>query len=329
MMKILFITCSRIGDAVLTTGILQYIINHYPNARVTIAVDPLPAPLFSDYPLLDNLIVFPKQKRGRHWLSLWQQVRGQRWDWVIDLRGSLIGYAVRSKRRAIWRQRAQDNRHKAEQISGLVGIQTTPPALWFSSLRLKYAYTLLPQAGHYLAMAPAANWIGKQWPISYFIELAQKFSHHHPGAKVVVMAAPHERPMVQPLLQALPASSLICLMDYNLDLGQIAACLSRCHLFIGNDSGLMHMAAAVGVPTIGLFGPSREENYGPYDSHYDKTGMSVNRVIRIPKTYQELKNTPGFSHKTKDCYMTDLKVDTVWPVLQEQWQRFVQEKRLA
>ncbi len=72
------------------------------------------------------------------------------------------------------------------------------------------------------------------------------------------------------------------------------------------------MAAAVGIPTLGLFGPSREENYGPYDGHFAKTGTQTNAVIRIPQTYDQLKAMPGFSHQSQDCYMTGLTVETVW-----------------
>lgn len=317
MKKILFITCSRIGDAVLTTGILNYIQHEIPNAKVTIAVDPLPASLFSDYPLLDKLIIFAKQKRSRHWLDLWKQVKGQQWDWVIDLRGSIISYGLRCARRSVWRQKENDPRHKVEQISSLVKIPVTSPALWFNTERLKIAESLLAEGAFHLAMAPAANWIGKQWPIERFTEIAQQFCKIHPQAKIVLIAAPHERKIVQPLIDKVAPSQLINLIDHNYDLGQTAACLQQCQLFLGNDSGLMHMAAAVGIPTIGLFGPSREENYGPYDSHLATIGKKVNSVIRIPQTYDQLKLMPHFSHQSQDCYMTGLTVDAVWQVFNQ------------
>lgn len=317
MKKTLFITCSRIGDAVLTTGILDYIHNHIPNARVTIAVDPLPAPLFRDYPLVDSLLIFAKQKYSRHWLALWKQVKGQYWDWVIDLRGSILSYALRCGRRSVWHQKENDHRHKVDQLSSLVGIPVTAPALWFDHHRLKIAEKLLTEENFYLAIAPVANWVGKQWPLERFTIIAKQFCQLYPHAKIVLITAPHEQPLVQPFIKNLPSSQLINLMDYGYDLGQTAACLQRCQLFLGNDSGLMHIAAAVGIPTIGLFGPSREEIYGPYDSHFSKTGKKSNTVVRIPQTYDQLKAMPHFSHQSQDCYMTDLTIDTVWHVLRQ------------
>jgi ADP-heptose:LPS heptosyltransferase len=322
MTKILFITCSRIGDAVLTTSVLNYINQHIPNARVTVVVDPLPAPLFANYPLLDQLIVLPKQKRSKHWLTLWKQVKNQRWNWVIDLRGSVVSYTLRCRRRSVWRQKNNDSRHKVEQIMSLVNAPITAPCLWFSQEQVNIAKDLLKSEYAYLAMAPAANWVGKQWPIERFTELAERFCADYPTAKILLIAAPHEYQIVQPFIKTLPANKLINLLDYAYDLGQIAAFLKQCQLFMGNDSGLMHMSAAVGAPTIGLFGPSREENYGPYDSHLLMKREPFNTVIRIPKTYDELKKTAGFSHQSQECYMNELTTDDVWPILKQQWERF-------
>jgi len=83
------------------------------------------------------------------------------------------------------------------------------------------------------------------------------------GARILVAAAPSERAQVAPLLDALPPERRIDLTDAA-ELLDVAACLARARLFIGNDSGLMHIAAAVGAPTLGLFGPSSERRYGPW-----------------------------------------------------------------
>ena len=322
MNHVLFITCSRIGDAVLTTSVLNYINQHMPKAFVTIVVDPLPAPLFKNYPLLNQLIILPKQKHSQHWLTLWKQVKTRRWDWVIDLRGSVISYALKANRRSIWRQKNNDGSHKVEQITSLVKVPITAPCLWFSQKQADVAKDLLKPDSSYLAIAPAANWIGKQWPIERFTELAERFCVNDPAAKIVLIAAPHEHKIVQPLVESFTADKVINLLNYSYDLGQTAACLKQCQLFIGNDSGLMHMSAAVGTPTIGLFGPSREENYSPYDSHLLMKREPFNTIVRIPKTYDELTSTRGFSHQTQDCYMSELTTNNVWPILKAQWERF-------
>ena len=66
--------------------------------------------------------------------------------------------------------------------------------------------------------------------------------------------------MAAPVLEALGDAIDLC---GRLSLAEVAACLARCALFVGNDSGLMHLAAAAGTPTLGLFGPSRADEYAP------------------------------------------------------------------
>jgi ADP-heptose:LPS heptosyltransferase len=83
-----------------------------------------------------------------------------------------------------------------------------------------------------------------------------------PGARVAVLAGPgpQERALAAPVLAALPDAIDLC---GTLTLPEAAACLARCALFVGNDSGLMHLAAASGTPTLGLFGPTPAEEYAP------------------------------------------------------------------
>ena len=90
-MKILYITSTRIGDAVLSTGLLGWLVEHLPEARVTIACGPLAAPLFAAVPGLERVIVLRKRPGGLHWLDLWRACLGVRWGLVVDLRRSAIG----------------------------------------------------------------------------------------------------------------------------------------------------------------------------------------------------------------------------------------------
>src|SRR5437868_5041793 len=80
--RILFITATRIGDAVLSTGVLRYLVDTYPAARFTIACGPLAASLFAGVPRLDDIIVLDKRPMLGHWLALWRRTCGTRWDVV-------------------------------------------------------------------------------------------------------------------------------------------------------------------------------------------------------------------------------------------------------
>src|SRR6185312_11928616 len=129
--------------------------------------------------------------------------------------------------------------------------------------------TLAPPGGPILAVGPAANWRGKEWRAERFAELARRLTAPGgilPGARVAVLAAAHERAQAAPLLAALPPARTIDLVG-RVDLLDAAALLRRAALFIGNDTGIMHIAAAMGTPTLGLFGPSLPEHYAPWGPH--------------------------------------------------------------
>ena len=91
-MRILLVTATRIGDAVLSTGLLAHVIERFPGARLTIAAGPVAAPLFEAVPGLDDLLVLKKRRGGLHWLPLYARAVVRRWDLVVDLRGSAIGF---------------------------------------------------------------------------------------------------------------------------------------------------------------------------------------------------------------------------------------------
>lgn len=306
-MKILFITCSRIGDAVLTTPVLSHILSLYPRARVSIAADPLVASLLDDYPGVHELILFPKEKHSLHWLKLWQKVVGTSWDMVIDLRGSIISYGLRTKQRFVWKSIKNDPRHKVAQICGLLNFPLVATCIWTSQKRLEKARRHITPPT--LAMAPAANWVGKQWPLDNFITIAQRWFDSVPDGRIAVFCAPHEANSIMPLL-ALNPEKTAAFVDGTLSLCDVAAHLKCCQVFLGNDSGLMHMSAAVGTPTVGLFGPSRENNYGPWEDPTQKT--LKHRVVRIPQTYDVLSQSPGFSHQSQECYMKGIHPKDVW-----------------
>ena len=101
-MNILFITANRLGDAVLSTGTLGVLIDRYPGAQITVACGPLPAPLFNEIPQVVRLIEMVKRPYHQHWLSLWWQTVGTRWDLIVDLRNSAVSRLVRSRSRKVF-----------------------------------------------------------------------------------------------------------------------------------------------------------------------------------------------------------------------------------
>lgn len=303
-MRILFVTSTRIGDAVLSTGLLSHLVRDHPHARLTIACGPVAAPLFGAVPGLERIIVLEKQPWARHWRNLWRECIGLRWDIIVDLRGSLATLFLRSPRRYVYHtDRALA--HKVRQLARVMDLHPPPaPTLWTLPVHEAEARALIPDGAPVLALGPTVNWAGKQWPIENFIALTERLTAEGralAGARVLVLGAPGERDVAAPLIEAIPPERLIDAVG-TLHLLTAFACMKRARLYVGNDSGLMHMAAASGAATLGLFGPSRDEHYGPW-------GRKC-AVARTPESYETLMPR-GLDTAACGCLMGGLGVDAV------------------
>lgn len=263
--RILFIAPTRIGDAVLASNILRHILDTQPTARVTIVTSPLAAPLYEGYPLCARIIRVTKQTYNRHWLEVWRATIGTRWDEVWDMRGSILSFTLRIGARHYYVP-PKIIAPKVKQYEQAFGIKNLPyPTLWPRAEDTASASLLLPEGDSYLILAPIANWAPKEWPMAHFITLAQTLlAGTCAGYRPVVICAGHERERALPLLAALASFRPIDLTRGDAHLLSIFASMQQAHGFIGNDSGLMHMAAAARIPTLGLFGPTPHEIYQPW-----------------------------------------------------------------
>jgi len=302
---ILFITSTRIGDAVLSSGLIRRLADELPDARFTIVAGPLAAPLFENTPNLDALIVMEKRPLGMHWYLLWRQVRQTSWGLVVDLRGSIISNILRRKKRAVHRRNAHDV-HKVLEAAHLLGLDDDPPApfLYVDDARRRRAQDITAGDGPILALGPASNWVGKVWPIERFAQTAIRLLGEDgplAGGRLMILGGPDDVRTVEELKRSLTKGRVIDLTG-QVDLLTAYACLSRARLYIGNDSGLMHLAAAAGTPTLALFGPSDERLYGPWGAHV--------RALRGPRSFEQFKQIdPDLSQSIR--HMSDLPVDSV------------------
>lgn len=312
-MKILFITSNRLGDAILSTGILDALGQRNGQVELTIACGAIPAPLFKEWPGLQELIILKRKPFLGHWFSLWAKVVRESWDIVVDVRGSAIAYCMRTKQRFIWRS-TQGLNHRVEQLATMVDMKPVPyPRLYFAKERLQKFKGYFDDNRPVIALAPTANWVGKEWPQAYFLKLIKKITEKKgilPQARIAIFSAPAERSRIKNFLSQIPSEQLIDCAG-NLELLDVVAFFSQCQLFIGNDSGLMHLAAATGIPTFGLFGPSLDQYYAPYGY---KTGY-----VRTPESYEILKK------RQKDgnhgSLMTTLTVENVIETLEQFWRK--------
>ena len=345
MQNILFITSSRIGDAVLSTGLLNYLIDSYPNSKITIVVGPIPAELFKSFPNVSRIITVNKQKFGMHWIGVWKKCLNIKWSLVVDLRNGCISTFLRSqssfvfrsprrkKKYIIFGDRRLSKNHRLEEMAKIFDLKVPPnPKIFVDKESRDYARKMIPDKGCVLAFGPTANWIAKKWRTEKFLQLARSLTKNNgifEKSRIAIFGLKSERDSIEVLIDSLPNNQVIDLVG-KINLTTAYACLERCKLFVGNDSGLMHLAAASEIPTVGLFGPSRADHYRPW-GHFTS-------VASTKKTLDELANYEGFKVKNTETLsqgeksslesvMDSLTVKEVEKVIHNLWKKVKESPR--
>lgn len=305
-MAILFITSNRIGDAVLSTGLLARLLEMYPDDGVVVAAGGPCAALFEATPRLIDIHAMTKQKRGGHWFDLWRSVSARRWRAVLDIRRSALPWTIlAANRHGVPKPR--DDEHRVESLSRALGDAVLAPVLWTNDRHEHVAEALVGAIGRFAVIAPTANWIGKTWPAEKFADLGRRLTDGQID-KVLIVGAESERHMATPLFDQLGD---VAVDGIGIGLLETFAAIKRAAIFVGNDSGLMHIAAASGVPSVGLFGPSDDRHYAPWGTN----GL----VIRTPESLDELIHHPDYDYRNPGCMMENLNVATVEAAIRQRW----------
>ena len=311
-MHILFVTATRIGDAVLSTGLLSYLIERHPTARLTIAAGPVAAPLFEAVPRLERLEVIEKRRWSAHWLPFYAAVATRRWDLVVDLRGSALAWLLRAGERRVM-AKGDAREHRVRQLARLFRPRPAAEPAPVDGAASRARRGRADPAGRSGPGDRTGRELARQAVASRALRragaAADRCGRPAAGARVAVLAAAHERRQAEPLLAAIPLDRRIDLVG-KVDLLTAAAVLRRCALFIGNDTGLMHIAAASGTPTLGLFGPSPSDQYAPWGQR-----TALVRSSDPPETMFG----PGFDHRTTDTLMDGLSVDAAEAAARQLW----------
>ena len=302
-MRILFITSNRIGDGVLSTGLLAGLMERYPEAKFWVACGPLAAPLFRHAPRVEKIIELRKEPWAGHWRKLLRATMFRRFEAVVDLRGSATAYLLWTRKRHVLR--ANHTLHRVIHNASVAGFDPAPwPRVWPGEEARAKAKELIPDGRRVLAIGPSAAWPRKMWPIERHAELVPRLvgpGGPLEGAHVLIALAPGERELARPVIDVVPDERRIELVGEDLNL--VAACFERVSLYIGNDSGLMHLSAAAGAPTIGLFGPTPDGRYDPWGTN--------TMQVRGPRSQEEILAELGEGWWGENA-MQDITVDMVY-----------------
>ncbi len=265
--RFLLVSLSNIGDAIMTTPVLQALHAFEPAATVDIVGDRRSSEIFSGCPFLGRIIHKEKQRALRGLASLLVDLRTVRYDLVVDLRTDLLPLLIRARRRFFRWQRRASGPHAVQQHLGVIAgvpldLEKFYPCIWLGSAQHEFARNMLGEfAGRrLLALGPGANWPPKIWPARYFSELVESLRGEFDA--VVLLGSAGDR---LPAAAIEAAATFPCLnLTGKTGLLEAAAVLKQAHIFVGNDSGLGHIAAAVQTPTLTLFGVGDPARYRPW-----------------------------------------------------------------
>jgi len=288
--SVLFITLSNIGDAVMTTPVLQALHDKYPQAVIDIVTDPRSSQLFRHCPWRGNIILKHKQAGWRGLAALVKELRAIRYDLVVDLRTDGLTLLLRARRRLTRCGCRSAGGHAVERHFCVLRHGEPPPAspparVWLSAAEYDFARQALAglPGRCWLALGPGARGEAKRWPADRFNALARQLQPHFDA-----IILPGSADDAGACRQAAAGLALPCrMLAGKTDLLQAAAVLQQAALFVGNDSGLGHLAAAVGTPTLTLFGPGDPQRYHPWHANAcwvqgasgDVADVSVDEVL--------------------------------------------------
>ena len=302
LLTILYIAEADPAAAVLSSGVLAQMVAEAPRARITVVGSTESAPLFRDTPGLDRLLVLPGDSTA-DWLKLWDRLKGRRWGVVVDMRGSKLSSWLKRERRAIWTP-SEKPRHAVEAASQVLSMDApVAPRLFFGDEVLAAADARVGDRPEpILAVGPGVDWIGKRWPSERFTKVAASLLGEGgpmAGGRLMLVGTAEDRDAAHTIRFAVSRDRVIELQG-KLDFLETAAALRHARLFVGGDSIWTQLAVAVGVPAVGIYGPSDEIVTRPW------TGVAV-RGSRSLDEFRAID--PGLNQHIQ--HMMDVPIEPV------------------
>ncbi|MDW8307822.1 MAG: lipopolysaccharide heptosyltransferase II [Verrucomicrobiales bacterium] len=290
-MKILILKPSSLGDVVQALPVLRLLKRHRPNSAIYWWIDSPLAPLLEGDPDLAGVVRFERHRWAspRHWPEALQHVRwlrAQQFDWVIDLQSLLRTGAVawltnggllvgldepREGARGFYDiivPRPSFHTHAVDWYRAVLpalGLPADGDFVWLppradvaASIRQRWQ----TDAARWIALQPGARWDNKRWPVGHFAELVRRLAAEFPHARVVILGGADDAALAARIAGAAPDRCLN--LAGQTTLPELVEWLRLVSVLVTNDTGPMHIAAALGTPLVALFGPTEPRRTGPY-----------------------------------------------------------------
>ena len=266
--KILFISLSNIGDVVMTTPVLQALHELYPEAVIDIVGDQRSSEIFKHCPYRGEIFHKQKNRFLRGVPALIMDLWAQSYDLIVDLRTDGLAYLLLAGKRFTKLNRKKTGTHSVQQHLGIISkiYQGDPPQchVWTSRIEEKFAEEAL--GDHYgkklLGLGMGANAEKKIWPKENYLALVEKVGKEFDA--VIFLGDNRDKEHANYIFSRTDVPCInLCGSTSILEAVAIQQCLD---FFVGNDSGLGHLASAAGIPTLTVFGTGEPDRYRPWGS---------------------------------------------------------------
>jgi lipopolysaccharide heptosyltransferase II len=299
--KILILKPSSLGDVVQALPVLRLLKLHLPASKIFWWIDTKLAPLIEGDPDLAGVVHFHRQRWAapRHWpeivRSIWW-MRRQGFDWVIDLqslmRSGIFAWLANAKLTVgldepregargfydLLVQRPSRQTHAVDwylKVLPALGIPVHWNFQWLPK-RPALAEALQQKwrtnGARWVAFQPGARWLNKRWPAEYYAQVLRELAAERPDLRFAVLGSDNERALGETISKAGGARCLD--LTGRLSLPEMVEWLRGCELLVTNDTGPMHVAAALGKPVVAMFGPTTPHRTGPY--------RQLDHVLQLP-----------------------------------------------
>jgi heptosyltransferase-2 len=296
MPRILVIAPHWIGDAVMSLPLITLIHNTFPDSSIDILCTPWVGPIYRACPEVKTIMERDFQHGALQWglrRSTAQELKQHNYEIALVLPNSLksalipwlagipkrIGYQGEFRFGLINISLPNPSRqvrtpmmeHYAKLLGGALGqtadLQNLPvPKLSIDPALAQWAGSKINQIGGapYYVFAPGAEYgPAKRWPTDHFAQLANQILEGNPDAKIIILGSQADQALGQEIVQATNQSDRIHNWCGAIRLDQSMALIAQCTSLISNDSGLMHIGAALAIPQIAIFGSSNPKHTPP------------------------------------------------------------------
>jgi len=289
MNKVLIITLSNIGDAVMTTPVLEYLHKQNPKYQFDIVCDKKTIEIFEHCPYVNKIYLKDKKKGLAGNINLIRELRNNYYEIAVDLRTDFFLYFLRAKNK-FYKVNNKKIHSVIKHFSALnIDLKKlSKQKVWIPSeikLIIKKKYPTI--SGKILALGIGANSEHKIWPTKNFVAIAKSLSSQY--KKIILLGDNRDAIRAQEFLKQYNINVInLC---GQLSLIESAAFLEKSTVYIGNDSGLGHISSALERPTLIVFGAEDTYRYHPWgvNSHWVQNQEKDINFIKPELVLKKLK----------------------------------------